>query len=127
MFQQQQRRRLQQFLCTFCSKSFRDRGKRNFHLRALHGVGKKPVCPYCDRQNFKSKTTFYNHKRTCKSAHDIVEALLLQDDTAAAAVAVAVVTSDDEVTMVSRDTSAVTSAPAFVSVDMTVDEISETE
>ena len=123
MFQQQQRRRLQQFLCTFCSKSFRDRGKRNFHLRALHGVGKKPVCPYCDRQNFKSKTTFYNHKRTCKSAHDIGEALLLQDDMSG----VAVVTSEDEVTMVSRDTSAVTSAPSFVSVDMTVDEISETE
>ena len=49
-------------VCPYCSKIYYSKKQKDFvfHLRANHGVGTKPSCKVCGRDDFKAQRTLEN-------------------------------------------------------------------
>ena len=58
-----------QMVCPYCYKIYNIGQKQNFvfHLRANHGVGTKPRCETCGKDDFKARTSLTTHRRQCRA------------------------------------------------------------
>ena len=59
------------FPCSSCEKAFKSKREINFHMRALHGVGRKPVCETCGKEDFRSLSFFKSHRQVCKQPGNV--------------------------------------------------------
>ena len=52
--------------CSYCHKTYREKRDYVFHLQANHGVGTRPQCETCGKNDFKSLSTMKLHRRQCR-------------------------------------------------------------